>query len=91
MTTDPDPTDHCTMINPLCPDDLCVLPYGHPGTPKNEHLLGTMYGSSWGVENLKEALKHRKHFSKKWFKMLPKGTSYEEVVRAGWRARPRDE
>ena len=28
----------CPLVNPLCPDDLCVLPGGHLG----EHQLETM-------------------------------------------------
>lgn len=28
----------CTLVNPLCPDDLCILPEGHEGY----HQLGTM-------------------------------------------------
>lgn len=28
----------CTMVNPYCPDDVCVRPAGHRGG----HTLGTM-------------------------------------------------
>lgn len=28
----------CQLVNPLCPDDLCLLPYRHRGG----HRLGTM-------------------------------------------------
>lgn len=31
----------CPLVNPLCPDDLCVLPLGHVGTEQGYHLLGT--------------------------------------------------
>lgn len=34
----------CTMVNPLCPDDLCILPYGHPGMAEGWHHLGTDVG-----------------------------------------------
>ena len=29
----------CPMVNPLCPDDLCILPPRHP---KHMHQLTTM-------------------------------------------------
>lgn len=32
----------CGLVNPMCPDDLCVLPPGHVGTAEGYHLLGTM-------------------------------------------------
>lgn len=31
----------CPMINPLCPDDLCRLPFGHEGMLDNRHILST--------------------------------------------------
>lgn len=37
----PDDWNGCPMINPLCPDDLCWLPYAHPGFDKGVHFLGT--------------------------------------------------
>lgn len=73
------------MVNMLCPDDLCVLPAGHPGTPKNEHLLGTMYGSAY--EDLKKALKYRKPMSRRAMPMAPPGTSVEDLWRMGWEMR----
>lgn len=31
----------CPLVNPLCPDDLCWLPYAHPGFEIGVHFLGT--------------------------------------------------
>jgi hypothetical protein len=31
----------CPYVNPLCPDDLCFLPYGHEGFDIGVHMLGT--------------------------------------------------
>lgn len=31
----------CQLVNPLCPDDLCVLPKDHVGTAQGYHILGT--------------------------------------------------
>jgi len=31
----------CPLVNPLCPDDLCILPEGHAGTAEGYHVLGT--------------------------------------------------
>lgn len=31
----------CPYVNPLCPNDLCFLPYGHPGMWDGVHMLGT--------------------------------------------------
>jgi len=73
----------CTLVNPLCPDDLCVLPYGHAGTPKREHLLGTMYGSAYAAEHsYAEALRHRERLSSVMY-MAPQGTSESELIRLG--------
>lgn len=36
----------CTLVNPLCPGDLCVLWYGHKGMSEGKHLLSTMPGSA---------------------------------------------
>lgn len=34
----------CMLVNPLCPDDLCLEPAGHsPG----KHQLGTMRTDAW--------------------------------------------
>lgn len=37
----------CPMINPLCPDDLCLLPFGHEGMLDNRHILST---TPWDTE-----------------------------------------
>lgn len=34
-------TTQCGLINPGCPDDLCILPRGHVGTPEGYHVTGT--------------------------------------------------
>jgi len=31
----------CQLVNPLCPDDLCILPKDHVGTKQGYHILGT--------------------------------------------------
>lgn len=31
----------CGLVNPLCPDDLCILPPGHVGTAEGYHVTGT--------------------------------------------------
>lgn len=31
----------CTLVNPLCPDDLCDLPPHHEGTEEGIHRLST--------------------------------------------------
>jgi hypothetical protein len=33
--------ERCPMVNPACPEDLCVLPVGHPGAEQKIHILGT--------------------------------------------------
>jgi hypothetical protein len=33
--------ERCPLVNPLCPDDLCILRKGHPGASQNCHWLGT--------------------------------------------------
>lgn len=42
----------CPLVNPLCPDDLCVLMAGHSGSDEGKHLLGTMPGSGAKVLDL---------------------------------------
>lgn len=73
--------DHCLMLNALCPQDLCVLPRNHPGTSKNEHLLGSMYGSAdpdlGGAPNPK----YREKFKKRYCPMAPEGTPAEDMWR----------
>jgi hypothetical protein len=46
--------EQCPLVNPLCPDDLCVLPVNHVGTKEGYHVLGTTsyefaewYPASW--------------------------------------------
>lgn len=79
----PERPTHCTLVNPLCPDDLCVLPYGHVGTNRRAHLLGSMYGSAYADEHdYAEALKHRERMSPLMF-MAPEGTSESELIRLG--------
>lgn len=41
----------CQLINPFCPDDLCVLPMNHKG----QHKLSTM--SKPGPVNMRRATK----------------------------------
>ena len=72
--------DHCTLVNPMCPEDLCVLPYGHPGTPRREHLLGSMYGSA------DLDAKQRERIARPAF-MAPKGTPIEKLMEMGADAR----
>ena len=31
----------CPLVNPLCPDDFCVLPAGHVGAAEGWHWLQT--------------------------------------------------
>jgi hypothetical protein len=60
----------CTYINPLCPDDLCYLPYGHAGCNTGWHVTGTTPYSNairWGFKE-----------------MAPLGTTREELIELGW-------
>lgn len=75
----------CGFINPLCPTDLCVLPAGHPGTPRNEHLLGTMYGSADPDLDGAPNPKYRERFSKRYSRMAPEGATVEQIVGLGWK------
>jgi hypothetical protein len=59
----------CTLVNPACPDDLCILPAGHVGTEEKVHILGT--------DRYSEAVRYD-------FPMAPPGTDDEELVRLGW-------
>lgn len=68
---------HCTMVNPGCPEDLCLLPYGHSGAFAGLHLTGTMPGSSpepdpERVDQMGLVI------------LAPRGTSQEELIRRGW-------
>lgn len=35
------PEVRCPLVNPLCPNDLCILEANHPGTEQGWHTLGT--------------------------------------------------
>lgn len=59
---------HCTLVNPLCPDDLCVLEYGHDGTDRHEHCLRTMIECE-GVSD--------------YMYMAPRRTSKSDLIRLG--------
>jgi hypothetical protein len=61
----------CPMINPQCPDDLCILPAGHVGTAEGYHVLGTTAYSA------------AEKFPLEW--MRPEGTSIEDLYNEGWR------
>lgn len=60
----------CQLINPLCPDDLCVLPFGHKGW----HQLGTM------SEPMKLSRLHRLAVPRQ------NGVPYQdfELIQMGW-------
>lgn len=85
MTDDP---GRCTFVNGLCPDDLCVLTYGHPFTRRHRHITGSRYGSAYTTpEEQLEILRnqpqnsgwpnHESHY------MAPRGTSDEDLIRLG--------
>ena len=63
----------CPFINRLCPDDLCYLPAGHPGTTERYHITGTV-AYNW---------------AEKWpyarTDMAPSGTTREELISMGWK------
>lgn len=61
----------CPLVNPLCPDDLCILPEGHAGTAEGYHVLGTT--------NYTAAEK----FPLDW--MMPVGTPMEDLYAEGLR------
>lgn len=55
----------CTLVNHLCPDDLCYLPYGHIGAKEGYHILGTVnYSYAERME----------------FPMAPEGTSRSALI-----------
>jgi hypothetical protein len=60
---------HCTLVNPLCPDDLCQLEYGHEGADRGEHALSTMIDCS-AVSDL--------------MFMAPAGTTKPHLMRLGY-------
>jgi len=65
----------CPLINPMCPDDLCVLPAGHVGTEHGYHVLGTtMYSQA-------------ERYPKDW--LVYPGTSKEALIRMGWERQQR--
>jgi hypothetical protein len=61
----------CPLINPLCPDDLCVLPSGHVGTSEGYHVTGTM------------AYNQAEKFPMEWLK--PEGSRIQFLMQEGWR------
>lgn len=65
------PGDPCPLVNPLCPDDLCILPAGHPGTDDGYHVLGTTNYD------------YAERFVHEPFKMLPVGTTKDELIAEG--------
>jgi hypothetical protein len=70
----------CPLVNPMCPDDLCILPAGHVGTEEGYHVLGTT------------AYTAAEKFPLEW--MMPVGTSVQVLCQEGWRQQeakfPRD-
>lgn len=77
--------DHCTFVNPLCPDDLCVLEYGHPFSAQGHHITGTMYGSA--NTSRADQLDILCDKSKSgWLAgyCAPQGTSINELIELGW-------
>jgi hypothetical protein len=66
----------CTLVNPLCPGDLCELWYGHKGTTEHKHLLGTMPSSASDPESSVEEVSHIMF-------MAPKGTNSDELISLG--------
>ena len=61
----------CPLVNPHCPEDLCILPAGHDGTVEGYHVLGTT------------AYSHADKFPLDW--MMPEGTTLKVLIEAGWR------
>lgn len=52
----------CQLINPLCPDDLCILDHGHKGTKRGIHHLGTS-SEPFKVGTLMRMSNHDKPFT----------------------------
>ena len=59
----------CPLVNPACPDDLCILPAGHAGTREQVHVLGTT------------PYDHATRFQS--FLMADVGTEDRELIRLG--------
>jgi hypothetical protein len=63
----------CPLVNPQCPEDLCILPAGHDGTVEGYHVLGTTsYHSAY-------------KYPLDW--MMPEGTTSEVLIEEGRRRR----
>lgn len=86
------PGELCTWVNPYCPNDLCVLPYGHLFSAWNRHITGSMYGSANTTEDEQIALL-RDIEQTGWLGeghyLAPRGTPAEELVRLGYKAAER--
>ena len=63
----------CQMINALCPDDLCVLPWIHKGP----HQLGTM--------DKPTRIKHRAIRRVKYNPLAP--YTEDQLIEMGWQLR----
>lgn len=61
----------CPLVNPNCPDDLCILPAGHVGTAEGYHVLGTMAYTEAGKFSMEL--------------MMPVGTDAQVLCQEGWR------
>lgn len=77
----PEPYSDCTLVNPLCPTDLCQLWYGHKGTDEHKHLLGTMPGSLPDSTNDPEDCVQE--VSDVMF-MAARGTKAQALMTKGW-------
>lgn len=78
---------NCTLVNPLCPDDLCVLPNGHPGTKEGKHLLGTFPGS-FPQNNVAPSPKDAVVVSE-YMWMAHRNTTDESLIHLGWETQER--
>jgi len=70
----PFPEPLCTFVNPLCPEDLCYLPYDHVGSKWGYHVLGTT--------NYSYA---EKFDTKKFPSLMPAGTERKKLISVGWK------
>jgi hypothetical protein len=78
--------DLCTWVNGLCPDDLCVLPYGHIYMRSNRHITGTRYGSvNTTRKEQKEILRdpEKSGWAAGSGYLAPRGTTDEELFKLG--------
>lgn len=84
--SDKEEQSHCTFVNPACPDDLCVLEYGHPWASRNRHITGTTYGSANTTREEQAVILRNKALSG-WAVgyLASKGTSQEELIKLGWK------